>query len=176
MFISNKELELLLEIEGYLYNDNSDISLRLSKLNNRLLKEKETRNKKAKNRVAKKDKITRCMQEVKKKYYYIKMQWKKEVEKMNNVIIVGRIVREPKNEEICIAVPRSFKNEDGIYETDFLTVHLPEDIVKKTNDYLKKGDLKKGDLVGIKGWLQGKKDKMEIVVGKITFLSRKGKE
>lgn len=54
MFISNKELELLLEIEGYLYNDNSDISLRLSKLNDRLLKEKETRNEKAKNRVAKK--------------------------------------------------------------------------------------------------------------------------
>ena len=105
------------------------------------------------------------MQEVKRKYYHIKMQWKKEVKKMNNLIIVGRIVRKLKNEEICIAVPRPFKNEDGIYETDFLTVHLPEDIVKKTNDYLKTGDR-----VGIKGWLQGKKDKMEIVAGKITFL------
>ena len=50
---------------------------------------------------------------------------------MNNVNIVGRLAREPKNERICIAVTRPFKNEDGVYETDFFTVHLPEDIAKK---------------------------------------------
>ena len=54
MNISNKELELLLEIENYLLNNTKDINiyLRLHNLNNRLLQLKAIRNKKAKNRVA----------------------------------------------------------------------------------------------------------------------------
>ena len=54
MNISNKELELLLEIENYLLNNTKDINiyLRLHNLNNRLLQLKVIRNEKAKNRVA----------------------------------------------------------------------------------------------------------------------------
>lgn len=54
MNISNKELELLLEIENYLLNNTKDINiyLRLHNLNNRLLQSKAIRNEKAKNRVA----------------------------------------------------------------------------------------------------------------------------
>ncbi|MCI7555086.1 MAG: hypothetical protein MST00_06615 [Tenericutes bacterium] len=54
MNISNKELELLLEIENYLLNNTKDINiyLRLHNLNNRLLQLKAIRNEKAKNRVA----------------------------------------------------------------------------------------------------------------------------
>lgn len=54
MNISNKELELLLEIENYLLNNTKDINiyLRLHNLNNRLLQLKAIRNEKAKNKVA----------------------------------------------------------------------------------------------------------------------------
>lgn len=54
MYISNEELELLLEIENYLWNNAKDINiyLKLHNLNSRLLQSKATRNERAKNRVA----------------------------------------------------------------------------------------------------------------------------
>ena len=58
MNISNKELELLLGIEKYLWNDvyndekGFSLYLQLYQLNEKLVKAKELRNKKAKNRVA----------------------------------------------------------------------------------------------------------------------------
>lgn len=58
MNISNKELELLLEIEKHLWDDEKGFSLylQLYQLNEKLVKAKELRNKKAKNRVAMKRK------------------------------------------------------------------------------------------------------------------------
>lgn len=50
MNISNEELELLLEVENYLWNNAEDINiyLRLHNLNSRLLQSKAIRNEKAK--------------------------------------------------------------------------------------------------------------------------------
>ena len=48
---------------------------------------------------------------------------------MNQAMLVGRLTRDPevvenesgtKYSNLTLAVPRNFKNEDGVYETDFI--------------------------------------------------------
>ena len=103
---------------------------------------------------------------------------------LNQVIIVGRLVKKPIVEEnengkkvcnITLAVPRSFKNDEGIYETDFIKCTLCNVIAENTAEYCKKGDL-----VGVKGRLEtsvyekenGEKYRITSVVAeKVSFLS-----
>lgn len=94
---------------------------------------------------------------------------------MNNyVILIGRIVNEltidsdTKNCEITIAISRAFKNEDGIYETDFIPVILKGTIATNVVEYCKKGDL-----IAIKGRIARINEPMQIIAEKITFLSSK---
>lgn len=107
---------------------------------------------------------------------------------LNQTVIVGRIVREPELYEteagrvtnITLAVPRTFKNSEGEYDTDFISCVLWKGVAENTVEYCHKGDL-----VGIKGRLQTrnieledetKKHIMEVVAEKVTFLSSKKKE
>lgn len=104
---------------------------------------------------------------------------------LNQIVLVGRLVQGPEIKElengmrtsyITLAVPRSFKNSDGIYETDFIPCLLYKGIAENTVEYCQKGDL-----LGIKGRIQTKQEEnkniIEIVAEKVTFLSsRKGKE
>ncbi|MBQ8234817.1 MAG: single-stranded DNA-binding protein [Bacilli bacterium] len=102
---------------------------------------------------------------------------------LNQTVIVGRIVRDPELREtengnkvtnITLAVPRSYKNINGEYESDFITCVLWKGVAESTSEYCKKGDL-----VGVKGRIQtrnietedSKKQVMEIVAEKVTFLS-----
>lgn len=102
---------------------------------------------------------------------------------LNQTVIVGRIARDPELREtengkkvtnVTLAVPRSFKNSNGEYETDFISCVLWKGIAESTVEYCKKGDL-----VGVKGRIQTrvyekdeeKKYSTEIVAEKITFLS-----
>lgn len=89
---------------------------------------------------------------------------------LNQVVLVGRLVDQPQKEEkgaiITIAVPRSFKNENGEYETDFITARLFNGVAENTCEYCKKGDL-----IGIKGRLKSNKNGFELIAEKITFLS-----
>ena len=103
---------------------------------------------------------------------------------LNNAVIVGRIVQDPELKEterggklanIVLAVPRSFKNSNGEYETDFINCTLWRGIAESTVEYCKKGDL-----VGVKGRIQTnnyedtsghKKYTTEVVAEKVTFLS-----
>lgn len=104
---------------------------------------------------------------------------------MNNVVLVGRLVRDPEvkkldNEKevsnITLAVTRNYKNEEGVYETDFIDCTLWNTIAKSTAEYCKKGDI-----VGVKGRHESESYdkegktfyKTNIVVEKITFLSSK---
>lgn len=95
---------------------------------------------------------------------------------LNQTVLVGRIVKDPVIEEIedrkycniTLAVPRSFKNADGEYETDFIPITLWNAIAQNTTEYCNKGDL-----LGVKGRLQAKDDKLELIAEKITFLSSK---
>ena len=103
---------------------------------------------------------------------------------LNQFVGVGRLVAEPSVKEtedgkqvsnITIAVPRSYKNENGEYDTDFVDVVLWNGIAENTAEYCHKGDI-----IGVKGRIQtsnyetedGEKRKFtQIVAEKITFLS-----
>ena len=107
---------------------------------------------------------------------------------LNQVVLVGRLVKDPelvetetnkKMSRITIAIPRSFKNMDGEYETDFISCILWDAIAKSTVEYCKKGDI-----VGIKGRIQSsvvekddeKKYYVDVIAERVTFLSSKRPE
>ncbi len=103
---------------------------------------------------------------------------------LNQVILVGRLTDDPKVNivtngkkvsTITLAVGRSFKNSDGLYDTDFIKCILWEGIAHNTSEYCKKGDV-----VGVKGRLQvesyenqkgEKKTATSVVAEKVTFLT-----
>lgn len=87
---------------------------------------------------------------------------------LNQVILVGRIVELKPDKGIRIAIPRSYKNEEGVYDTDTLTVFMQGVMLDNTVQYCSKGDL-----VGIKGRLQedSKSHSPKIIADKLTFLS-----
>ena len=107
---------------------------------------------------------------------------------LNQVVLVGRLTRDisvnksdkgSKVATITLAVPRSFKNMEGNYDTDFIDCVAFDNIAENTELYCKKGDI-----IGVKGRLQSrqveeegvKKNIMEIISEKVTFLSSKSKD
>lgn len=111
---------------------------------------------------------------------------------LNQIILVGRLTRDitvNKSENgikvatISLAIPRSFKNSEGVYDTDFVDCVAFDNIAENTSEYCGKGDI-----VGVKGRIQtrmvekeeGKEKKeekvTEIICEKITFLSSRPKE
>lgn len=97
---------------------------------------------------------------------------------LNQIVVVGRLTKNPeikelengkKVAEVTLAVPRSYKNVDGEYDTDFIDVVLYSGIAENTTEYCMKGDL-----IGIKGnitRLSG--EEMKLVAERVTFLSSK---
>lgn len=74
---------------------------------------------------------------------------------INNVILVGRVVEQPskivteKNQTfatLVLAVPRPFKNLEGVIETDFIKCLVWEGLVDTVCSYCTKGSI-----VGVKG-------------------------
>ena len=107
---------------------------------------------------------------------------------LNQIVLVGRLTRNIKINKsengkkvanISLAIPRSFKNMEGTYDTDFIDCVAFENIAENTASYCSKGDI-----VGVKGRVQsrvvekeGKKDYLrDIVAEKVTFLSSRKKE
>lgn len=107
---------------------------------------------------------------------------------LNQIILVGRLTRDivvnksDKNVKVAtisLAIPRSFKNMEGNYDTDFIECVAFESIAENTKEYCSKGDV-----VGVKGRIQsrlieknGKKENvMEIIAEKVTFLTNKRSE
>ena len=99
---------------------------------------------------------------------------------LNQAVLVGRIARDfeiinsedgSKKVIATVAITRSYKNKDGIYETDFVDINISNGIASNTLEFVKKGDL-----IGIKGRIQTEDRKIVIIAEKITFLSSKGKE
>ena len=93
---------------------------------------------------------------------------------INQVMLVGRIANDINEEDnnITVAITRSFKNENGEYETDFIDVEIRGTIAKTTTEYCKKGDI-----IGVKGSIRSELidnvKKMILVADRITFLSSK---
>ena len=108
---------------------------------------------------------------------------------LNQVVLVGRIVKNPelrvtengKNvTTVTLAVPRSYKNSSGEYDTDFLDCTLWTNVAENTVEYCQTGDM-----VGVKGRIQSrvfedddgnKSKRTEIVAEKVTFLSSVNKK
>lgn len=107
---------------------------------------------------------------------------------LNQVVLVGRLVRDPELRKtstnknmsyVTLAIPRSFKNSEGEYETDFVDCTLWEAVAKSTVEYCKKGDI-----VGVKGRIASRvieedeknKTVLEVIAEKVTFLSNSNKD
>ena len=74
---------------------------------------------------------------------------------------------------ITLAVPRSFKNMEGEYETDFIDCILWEEKANRTREYCHKGDV-----VGIRQSRkveteEGNRYYQDLIVEKITFITTK---
>jgi len=109
---------------------------------------------------------------------------------MNNVILVGRLAASPTLENmegekkrtiIDLAVPRDYKNSEGMYEADFIRCVLWNGIALNTSKYCKIGDA-----LAVRGKIQtrnyidsegNKKYITEIIAQSISFVapSRKDK-
>lgn len=105
---------------------------------------------------------------------------------LNQVVLVGRLtddleITETENGKkvttMILAVQRSFKNSDGVYDADFIKCTLWNAVASSTSEYCKKGDI-----IGLKGRLQvntytdsdgAKKYSTEVIAEKVTFLSSK---
>ena len=104
---------------------------------------------------------------------------------LNQVVLVGRLTRDPevsKTESnkhyshITLAVPRSFKNVNGEYDTDFIDCILWDNVAASTVEYCNKDDI-----IGVRGRIQTrvlekeetKKYLLEVIAEKVTFLSSK---
>ncbi len=104
----------------------------------------------------------------------------------NMVYLIGRLTEDPEIKEydegrsmltIKLAVQRSYKNEEGLYEVDYIRCVLWNGIANHTSEYCRKGDL-----VGVKGKIQtrsyeddkgDKKYITEVIVDKVSFLASK---
>ncbi len=105
---------------------------------------------------------------------------------LNQVVIAGRLTADPeivttennkKRTYITVAVPRSYKNVNGTYDTDFIRCILWGGIAESTCEYCQKGDI-----VGVKGRLQTSSYEKEdgekvyvtdVIAEKVSFLSSK---
>lgn len=98
---------------------------------------------------------------------------------LNQAVLVGRVSNLPelKKEnnkrilEVIISVPRSYKNDEGEYETDFLKCYLYNEVAENTKNYCKIGDM-----IGIKGRIQNINNLTNIIAEKVTFLAQAKKE
>lgn len=102
---------------------------------------------------------------------------------MNEITLVGRLTKSPevnelesgkKVSDITVAVSRSYKNENGEYDTDFVRVKVWDSIADTLSKYCHKGDM-----IGVKGSVQtrdyeddnGKHYVQELVANNIKFLT-----
>lgn len=101
---------------------------------------------------------------------------------VNQIVLVGRITKTPEMMEnqdgskfaiINLAIPRTFKNKNGEYDTDFIDCTLWKGIAENTCEYCKKGDV-----VGIRGRIQNLNNtaQLQLIAEKVTFLSNRKEE
>lgn len=98
---------------------------------------------------------------------------------MNNcVMLIGRLTTTPEVQDsiedkkyciVTLAINRSYKNDEGVYETDFIPVRLEGIVATNAAEYCKQGDL-----VGVKGTLRQTIDgRLQVYAERITFLANK---
>ena len=92
---------------------------------------------------------------------------------INNVLLVGRIVKLKEiDKTIMLAIPKSIRNKEGIYETDFIDVYLEGNLSKSVFEFCKKGDV-----IGIKGYLDRQDKELKVMAVQVTYIAQgKGDE
>ena len=91
---------------------------------------------------------------------------------LNQVVLVGRVAKIPNiieenNKrilELTISVQRNYKNENGIYETDFINCIIYDEMARNTKEFTKIGDI-----IGIKGRVQNINNIPNIITDKIVL-------
>ena len=58
---------------------------------------------------------------------------------LNQFMLVGRITKIEQG-KVVVAIPRSYKNNEGIYDTDIVPVTIKGNIEENTREYCSKGD------------------------------------
>ena len=98
---------------------------------------------------------------------------------LNQTILVGRLVEEPKiksmksGQRVCyitLAVTRSYKNVNGEYDTDFIPCVTFNNIADTIKEYCKIGDL-----LSSKGRIKSNGNILEVIAEKVTYLKQGGK-
>lgn len=107
---------------------------------------------------------------------------------MNNFSLVGRLTADPilkdlesgkRVSNVTVAVNRPFKNQDGVYETDFIPITLWQGVAESLSQYCVKGSQ-----IAVSGRVQMKTlyfqekqiQAIEIIAEKVSFLSHPKKE
>ena len=95
---------------------------------------------------------------------------------LNQIVLVGRLVQGLEIKElengnkvtnITLAVPRSYKNSNGEYETDFIDCIVWNEMAENAAEFCKKGDI-----IGVRGRLQRLKgNELQVIAERVTFLS-----
>lgn len=98
---------------------------------------------------------------------------------LNQIVVVGRLVSDPEINEtengrkvtnITLAVPRSYKNSEGIYDTDSIPCIIWNEMAEMAAEFCKKGDI-----IEVRGRLETREENdkyiTEVIVEKVTFLS-----
>lgn len=83
---------------------------------------------------------------------------------LNYVVLVGRI-KEITENGVVLSIPRSYKNKDGVYGTDLITVQLFDNILENTKKYCEINDC-----IGIKGNIENENGKLVIKATKLSYL------
>ena len=97
---------------------------------------------------------------------------------LNQIVLVGRLVQDleikelengNKISEITLAVKRSYKNYEGIYETDVIPCIVWNKVAENTAEFCRKGDI-----IGVRGRLQRlESNELQVIAERVTFLSSK---
>ena len=107
---------------------------------------------------------------------------------MNHIVLVGRLTKDPENiklesgkivSNVILAVQRSYKNEKGEYDADFINCEIWDALASSMKEYCRKGDM-----LAVKGRLHTdsyevdgeKKYSQKVVAERITFLQSKKKD
>ncbi|MBO5095736.1 MAG: single-stranded DNA-binding protein [Bacilli bacterium] len=104
---------------------------------------------------------------------------------LNQTLLIGRIVAEPELREtstgkkvssVRLAIPKPYRNEAGVYETDYIECTMWNNKAERASDHLKTGDLV---LVSarIQTYTNEKTNQksLELVAENISFLSKSKK-
>ena len=87
---------------------------------------------------------------------------------LNEIVLLGRIKEFKEDNQIVIGVSRSYKNEQGEYEVDDITINYSDDTYNSIKEYCQITDM-----IGVKGRVETRDNQMIIINHKTTFLTSK---